>query len=648
MGIPRLTQDLSGYSEVAVLGTVAPAHHDGQVRVSKVVIDGPSLVYHVYDGLLRRMTPADIASAAVPTYSNVVEGVKSCLDALKSQGVSIAAILFDGNLPVTKRRIRLERMENMRKQLENFRKLHPKLHSIQDDRSLRAGSPWDLCNKPVSNSRHALPPSPFLVPAILDAARLSWDIPGVDVVPEEADVGCARLSRALGAAILTNDSDLALYDLGPEGCVLLLRTLTSTEVNGSRTSKATDFRKSDTVGSNQRLLVSCLRPAQIAQRLSLPSLLSLGFERSLDSSASTATVLQSAKESSTDKEKRQNFDGFQKQFQILGSPPLCRPFDGLDPRISEFITQANASSDSPHVYLPILHEDPSRDSSWSYGLVYRQLAYSIYYSSCYPSGSGPVIEYVRKGSRIAPNSITLLDDIGIAATIEGMLEDLMGLAERLRIGPAGGRSSCDIVSVSDWYAVSLCIVLQHRLAAARTPPSHQDIDSIFGLDNEWKATPTSTHTWDDVHLLANAHAVLYSWRILSRIIDWTIQNPGKGATDELKACLEDLGMLKTCLETMPMISDLFLDLRQLRAIEPAEGRKNASEVVKRLRDVQVGGNVQTHARNECGSMEDGEENRSKKPRVASKQERIWHPSSRNAYSILVDVGDDDEADDDDG
>ena len=60
---------------------------------------------------------------------------------------------------------------------------------------------------------------------------------------------------------------------------------------------------------------------------------------------------------------------------------FCRPFDGLDPRVSEFITQAKASPDSPYVYLPILHEDPSRDSSWAYGLVYRQLAYSIYYST---------------------------------------------------------------------------------------------------------------------------------------------------------------------------------------------------------------------------------------------------------------------------
>ena len=227
-----------------------------------------------------------------------------------------------------------------------------------------------------------------------------------------------------------------------------------------------------------------------------------------------------------------------------------------------------------------------------------------------------------------------------------MLEDLSGLAERLGIGTAGGTSSRDIVSVPDWYAVSLCIVLQHRLADGRTPPSHQDIDSIFGLDNEWKARPTSTRTWDDIHLLANAHAVLYSWRILSRIIDWTIQNPVKGANDELKACLEDLGMLKTCLETMPTISDLFLDLRQLRAVEPAEGRKNASEVVKRLRDVQVGDNLQTHAMDESGSMDDGEVNRSKKPRIASKQERNMHPSSRNAYSILVDDGDDEEDDDD--
>ena len=225
MGIPRLTQDLSGYSEVAVLGAVAPPLHDGEVRVSKVVIDGPSLVYHVYDGLLRTIIPADIASAAVPTYSDVVDGVKSFLDALKSQGITAAAMLFDGSLPVSKRSVRLERMENMRKQLENFRMLHPQNCNLSRTNDSNC-SAWD-----VHGMRYAIGQSQMLV--MHCRLCLFWfqppsmgqsfpaDIPNVSVVPEEADVGlCSTLQKRLGAAILTNDSDLALYDLGSDGCVL--------------------------------------------------------------------------------------------------------------------------------------------------------------------------------------------------------------------------------------------------------------------------------------------------------------------------------------------------------------------------------------------------------------------------------------------
>ena len=650
MGIPRLTQDLSGYTEVAVLGA-DPVVKDGEVHISKVVIDGPSLVYHVYAGLCRSLRATEIASAIVPSYSDVVIGIKSFLNVLQSHAVAVEAILFDGDLPISKRSVRLERMENIRKQLEDFRKLHAELQPFETAVSIMPEDSRDIFKQPVFKARNALPPLPFLVPAVLDAAKLFGDISNVRVVPEEADVACARLARASGAAVLTNDSDMALYDVGPEGCVLVLRTFMSTHAEGLRSSKSTSSHGSKTGGNDQRLLVSCLRPAQIAQRLSLPSLLCLGFERSLDSSVSTSTVVQSAKESSTNVEKRQKFDEFRKQFEIPESAPSCHPFDDLDPRISEFITQAKTSSDSPHVYLPILHEDPFRDSSWTYGLVYRQLAYSVYYSSSGRDGSGHVIEYVRKGSRIVAASVPILDDTRISATLKRMLENLAGLAQRLGPGRCGEPCRRDISSVSEWYALALCIVVQHKLATEKTAPTHQDINRLFGLGGEAKPTQTFTPTWDDIHLLANAQAVLYSWRLLNRIIYWTIHNPSMGADTQNKVFSKDLGTLKTWQATMPMISELFLNLWQLRTVEDSERRANASAVVKRLRDLQVGGNAPTHARDHGNDIGDETRKRRKKSKPVSQPERVERWTGRNAFGILADDmadgGEEDDDDDDD-
>lgn len=49
MGIPRLTQDLSPYLESAVISS--RRQNEAQVVLDTLVIDGPSMVYHVYNRL---------------------------------------------------------------------------------------------------------------------------------------------------------------------------------------------------------------------------------------------------------------------------------------------------------------------------------------------------------------------------------------------------------------------------------------------------------------------------------------------------------------------------------------------------------------------------------------------------------------------
>lgn len=69
MGIPRLTQDLQPYLENATLS--AEADIAAGVAVQSLVIDGPSMVYHIYGRILSdRLAQTDVSTVCdVPTYS---------------------------------------------------------------------------------------------------------------------------------------------------------------------------------------------------------------------------------------------------------------------------------------------------------------------------------------------------------------------------------------------------------------------------------------------------------------------------------------------------------------------------------------------------------------------------------------------------
>jgi hypothetical protein len=91
MGIRNLTKDLQQFLEPAVLdGTASTLTvNDDEVRISRIVIDGPSLVYHVFHGLLWQITTTEISSGLVPTYADVIRGVKSFLGEVRGRGVEM-------------------------------------------------------------------------------------------------------------------------------------------------------------------------------------------------------------------------------------------------------------------------------------------------------------------------------------------------------------------------------------------------------------------------------------------------------------------------------------------------------------------------------------------------------------------------------
>lgn len=87
MGIPHLTRHLLPYAESVLLD--GREIDSGLPRVQAVVIDGPSLVYHVYRRLLGWMDPSSDVLDYQPTCDEISRGVTSFLLQLTELGVEM-------------------------------------------------------------------------------------------------------------------------------------------------------------------------------------------------------------------------------------------------------------------------------------------------------------------------------------------------------------------------------------------------------------------------------------------------------------------------------------------------------------------------------------------------------------------------------
>ena len=85
------------------------------------------------------------------------------------------------------------------------------------------------------------------------------------MVPGEADPYCAQRAKRIGAIILTNDSDLLLYEWGNESLVIFFQDLDflTTEPTSPDSSEF------------QQLSAQVFSPYKITQHLRVPSLLHL-------------------------------------------------------------------------------------------------------------------------------------------------------------------------------------------------------------------------------------------------------------------------------------------------------------------------------------------------------------------------------------
>lgn len=408
---------------------------------------------------------------------------------------------------------------------------------------------WSTGTTPF-NANAGLPQLPFIVAAAREYLNTSKWSSCTSTVPGEADSYCASAAAATAdspqPAVLTNDSDLVLFeDMQANGTIILLNSLV----------------KSDGQSGFGCIRGSCWRPAEIKRQLSLTNLLHLGFERMKDPSCSFLSLMQSVKASShVAVSSAEEFIKFAEQYQSEGSS--CEPgtdivgrndhprmLDMLDPRLAELVVQLERiSSHNAHVqgdiafnmYFPILHEDPNRDSSWSYGRRYRQLGYAILYhcqhSSAHMSqpprprsGNVFISEFTRKGHAISQENLRVHSYHDLIDILKKHHEELNALSSSVIVND----SSCTTDVVRQYVLFALTHILQQRSSNGKKPPPPRLLAQFLGLSpflthrsgstRHHATTPTTTNDndmWTLLHLNANVQAVLYSLRILKQCIDY--------------------------------------------------------------------------------------------------------------------------------
>ncbi|PLB44674.1 hypothetical protein P170DRAFT_393160 [Aspergillus steynii IBT 23096] len=530
MGIPRLTQHLLSFSDTALLGRKANTRQQESENIESIVIDGPSLVYHVYGRLLSWSDPKLNFPDLQPTCNEVSCGVMICLLQLTIIGVRIEEICFDGALPLQKRETRLTRLEKSRTKLEQFcLKTRKGFLCSNAPRNDRAVNPEMVLGTQSLSARHnTLPESPFIVPAVFEDLKHRWsrenilnvakdtmcipqihlaDLPWADItvmVSGEADAHCARKARCSNSAILTNDSDLLLYNLGPCGSVVLLNSL-----------HISNWDPTTPAASQVKCLKIC--PTLVAQRLGIRDLMGLAYGLQNQPHVRLAELIQQTNQTQGQLAELPAFRIFLEEYRAEANVGASHtaPWN-LDARVSELFWQyelrhAFAPCQPPHMYLAVLTEDHSRRCAWATGLPFRSLAYSILNSSRPASERHPFInEFARRGGRIAAHQIYLGDAEWIVSQID------QTWARTESIGAALGVSTSFPVY---WLLFALYEV--YDTEGGQKLPGPEQLSRFLILGHMGKELE-----WTDIHLNAQIQAVLYSLRILSQVLQITTFDSG--------------------------------------------------------------------------------------------------------------------------
>lgn len=432
-------------------------------------------------------------------------------------------ICFDGALPISKRDTRLARIEKSRHRLELARRRNVSAdHEYRTETFFRPVQLWQTRNLPARWRN--LPENPFMVSAVFEDLRFRWnkssilqefehrsDLPlaeaefpwaGVTVmVPGEADIECARISKLHGSAVLTNDSDLLVHDLGPHGAVVLLNSVHM--IPGSP-----DLAEPEIRGLR-------LHPSRLSDRLGFVNLQRFAYELTRDPHRSFVELLRRSKEDSGKVEQSAAYIDFIREYQHdepTGAEKM-QSVQTCDPRVSELFWQYEqpdvyCCAEQPHMYLGILHEDHSRRCAWEQGRFYRAIGYSLLnLSRSDPHRLSVVHEFVRRGGRIVAERVTL-GGAKTTAFYLSILQKRLDLAQTT-FGQRTQSSFWVLFALSEIYRDS---------SNATTIPDAIHLERFLG-----KGFMGNRTEWADIHLMAQIQALLYSLRVLKQLVEITAE-----------------------------------------------------------------------------------------------------------------------------
>lgn len=454
------------------------------------------------------------------------------------------AIFFDGLLPLSKKETRLSRLQNYANQLVNFKALHKEdLPPRMAHTSSVSSAKFDVLSAVVSSNKlKALPAPTFLVPAVIEALFESRYSHLVKVIPGEADAYCADAARQTGGIIFTSDSDLLVHDLGETGKVVLFRDLESIHLPSR----------------GKCLKIQQYHPAGIAKKFGLPDLVNLAFFMSEDHHKSFA---ENVKLAAKNIPSPAAFAEFAEQYgslprlsklameEDIKGTNLSQRLSRLDPRISEIVHLVRLKGDHEarsalpetntstlEMYLPFILDDPTRSSAWRSGVDIRTEAYSLL-RLLNPTIT-QVMEYDRKGTRIAGTDVILLDSC-----------DLLNVLQERSMAWQKDIAQHQMMSkAARWRTIAMKLVCQSNIDNDKPLPSSSDINRLVTASQE------GVLSWSFIHAGAQMQASLYSLRILSQIslvVCDLLQRDAKevpGPLREITRLLDQLPTLRDLLD----------------------------------------------------------------------------------------------------
>ncbi|KAK6085902.1 DNA replication initiation factor cdc45 [Seiridium cupressi] len=588
-GLTKALRDLPVGTQVALLG-------------KEVVIDGPALIHRLWELLMKDQGIANVILEQV-SYSELGESVVRWLDELRSQGVHVRKIYFDGYLPPFKWDTRKERLMQQTTKVQSLSSNHrggvklghgkssrrkkDRNTSVQESTETSTnhepGATGHLSSlqfsKRTKDHLDGLPKHAFMVPAVIESLRHSHWSHIVQVVPGEADAFCAQDVRHNGGLLLTADSDLIIQDLGPEGYVVFLWNLFdlvgTDPMDAAKDVSAQEVEEDQALGpAGTRVPLSALAysRSEIERHLAIEGiggLPRLVFEWKQDGGSLQQAQARLTKNANVAIDQKA-FDAFLQEHRSVEYIPKAHAVVGmlssLDPRISEFVIQSlnveavkvesvpgRASQQSAagprgpeelSIFLPTMIEDTSSKSCWEYSQTTRQLAYGLAQSFAHRQRES-VIEYRLLYSLSGGRKIDMLP----SDTIQQWCEMLVTTLDQI------GSRQLSAVTNAKWLAFALFQEIQLSNAKGTKSTATKLVKEYLS-----RGIALVNYSWHHIHLGAIIQAAQYSLRILKQILDvkaTLVPEPMTASQESLRGHLETLPPITEWPSASTLAKDLF-------------------------------------------------------------------------------------------